>query len=159
MIRLVGALLILSASVTLGSAAAHMYRRRVWQLDAFYALISHIGAQIDGFLLPLDRIYADFHSRELEDCGFLALLREYGGERALALCRSLVLTGDELEELTKFFSGLGHHAADEELRHCAYFEKRIGAMVSQAREQLAKKGKLCRALGALFGILCTVILI
>ena len=158
--RFVGAVLIFTACTSMGISASAMYKRRAAQLEAFVLLITHIGAQIDGFLLPLDRIYANFKNRTLEGCGFLDALQKNGGVAALSECRRRMNLGDdEIGELEKFFVGLGRHAADEEARHCAYFEKRIGELAASARGQLAQKTRLCRAFGMLVGVMLAVVLL
>ena len=54
---------------------------------------------------------------------------------------------------------LGRHGAAEEARHIAYYEARIGAMAQTARSELAAKARLCRALGALAGVMIAVLLL
>ncbi len=158
--RLIGAVLIFAASSAAGLSAAAMYRLRVEQLEAFARLIVHIGAQINSFLAPLDRIFAAYDNRMLAKCGFLEALRRDGGEAALTACRRrLYITETELDELKKFFMGLGRRGADEEARHCEYYEKRMSAMASKARSELAGKIRLCRSFGMLIGIMLAVILL
>lgn len=160
MIRLLGAIMIFFACSAAGFFCSSTYRRRARQLEAFTALISHIGAEIDSFLAPLDTIYASFDNRTLEECSFMTALRENGGVVAMQICRrSLSLTDSERAELERFFSGLGHHAAGGEAKHCAYFEKRIGELADTARSEYASKGRVCRTLGMLFGIMLTLVLL
>ncbi len=160
MIRLWGALMIFAACTAAGFSASAMYARRARQLEAFTALISYVGAQINGFLAPLERIYATFENRTLEQCSFLAELRQSGGVTAMETCRrSLNLTQSERDELKAFFVGLGRHSADEESRHCAYFEKRIGELAATARAQHSSKGRVCRTLGMLFGLMLALVLL
>lgn len=152
--------MIFAACTAVGFFASAMYKRRVRQLEAFAALVAYIGAQIGGFLTPLDRIYASFENRTLDECAFLAALRQSGGVAAMEVCRrSLNLTQDERDELERFFEGLGRHSADEEARHCAYFERRIGELVAAARAEHASKGRVCRTLGMLFGLMLALLLL
>ncbi len=160
MLRLMGAVLIFAASAAGGLTAAGVYRVRVLQLEAFHALIVHIGRQIDGFLLPLNLIYAEYREPILEKCGFLTALCASGGEEAVDACRHrLFLTDSELGLLKAFFGGLGRHSAEEEARHCAYYLTSIGELAKNARGELAQKIRLCRAFGMLFGIMLAVILL
>ena len=125
MIRLMGALLIIGSSATLGFCASAMYREQAKQLEGFVMLISHISAQIDGFLSPLGEIFSLFKNKSLEKCGFLSALREMGGADALSFCRErLYLCAEEIAELEKFFTDLGHHSPEEEMRHCAYYKRK-----------------------------------
>lgn len=158
MTRLFGAVIIFFVCSTVGFSASKMYSRRVKELEAFASLISYIGAQIDGFLTPLDRIYATAKSDTLE--GFLKILRQSGGTEAVRLCsKSLHLAHGEYAELEHFFEGLGHHSADEEAKHCAYFEKRIRGYAENARKELPAKGRVCRTVGMLLGVMLALVLL
>lgn len=160
MIRLFGALLIVCASLATGFSASAMYKQQAAQLEAFLALISHICGQIDGFLSPLERIYAEFKNSTLEKCGFLPELRRCGGVGALSKCKkSLCLTHEEVEELEKFFLGLGNHGISEEIRHCKYYEGKISAFAADAKEHLGGKVKICRSFGLLVGLMISVVLL
>lgn len=160
MLSITGAVLIFAASFAGGLTAAELYRMRVLQLEAFYMLVTHIGRQIDSFLSPLDLIYAEYREPILDKCGFLKVLCTKGGETALGVCRHrLFLRDAERALLEAFFSGLGKHPAMEEGRHCVYYAERIGELAKGARGELAKKTRLCRAFGMLFGIMLAVILL
>ena len=160
MTRLFGAVIIFFACSAAGFSASKMYSRRVKQLEAFSSLISYIGQQIHGFLTPFDRIYATAKSSALEECSFLNVLRQNGGVEAMRICRkSLHLTDGECAELERFFEGLGHHGADEEAKHCAYFEKRIRNFAEAARSELPMRGRVCRTIGMLFGVMLALVLL
>ncbi len=152
--------MIFAACTAAGFSASSLYSRRVRQLEAFAELISYVGSQIEGFLTPLDRIYASFQSRTLDECGFLATLRQGGGGEAMEACsRTLNLTANERNELVRFFDGLGAHGVHEASRHCAYFEKRIGELAVAAREEYRQRGRVCRTLGMLLGLMLAIILL
>ncbi len=158
MLRLIGAALVFAACGMVGWQTAAMFRLRAEQLEAFARLISHIGAQVDIFRAPLDRIYAAWGDRVLEACGFLAALREKGGPHAMRICGArLYLSPTETAELTKFFSGLGQCGADEEMRHIAFYEKRIGEMSAATKNELVGRMKICRCLGVLAGLLLALL--
>ncbi|MBQ8249180.1 MAG: stage III sporulation protein AB, partial [Clostridia bacterium] len=153
-------MLILCACTAIGFSAAAMYRLRVEQLEGFRSLVGYIGAQIGVFLTPLERIYADFKNTRLEACGFLELLRNGDGEAAVYGCRTkLFLNDTEINEVIKFFRGLGLHDAKEEERHCAYYEKRFVELCTSAKAEAVSKVRLCRTFGFLGGLMLEVILI
>ena len=160
MIRFLGALMIFAACTAVGFSASAMYLKRVRQLEAFVQLVSYIGAQIDGFLTPLERIYASFENRTLEECSFLVALRGQGGVAAMQICRrSLNLTKNERGELLRFFEGLGQHSAYEEARYCAYYERRIEELAKAARAEYPSKSRVCRTLGVLLGLMLALVLL
>ena len=160
MIRLFGALMIFLSCSAVGLLSAEMHSRRVSELEAFAALIAYIGAQIEFFLTPLEKIYVTVKDDTLERTSFLKVLREVGGVRALAICRhSLHISQNEYAELERFFEGLGHHSAGEEAKHCTYYEKNIRALATAAREQLPSKKRVCRSVGMLFGVILALVLL
>ncbi len=157
--RLIGAVLIVFASCTVGISASALYKIRLRQLEAFHELITHIESQISGFLAPLDMIFEGYENKVLEACGFLERLRAEGGEAALEGCRGrLYLAQGELSELKRYFAALGRGAASDEAKLCRYYESRILASVERVRSELSGKVRLCQALGLLFGIMLAVIL-
>ena len=158
--RIFGAVLILASCAVSGAAVSGFFTRRAVTLEAFLGLITHVKNQINGFLYPLDSIFENYSEPTLERIGFLASLRKNGGEAAFGEYRGrLCLAENEERELEGFFRELGSHTAQDEARHCAYFEARIGELAKNARDELAKKKRMSLSLGALLGILIAVILI
>lgn len=157
---LIGAVLVFGSCAVMGMYASASYRRAVRELEAFLCLIVHIRGQIDGFLMPLHSILAEYTDPLLEKNGFLPESRENGACRALEKVRNKLYMDDRcITELENFFMGLGLHSAEEEARHCSYYEKRIGELTKNARDALPSKGRMCRAFGALAGIMLAVILL
>ncbi|MCI8387650.1 MAG: hypothetical protein HFE63_04200 [Clostridiales bacterium] len=157
MIRFVGSLLVFISCTLVGFSAAKMYRLRVMQLEAFVRLIAHIKAQIEYYRAPLDRIFDGYESELI--CEFIDGARKYGAAEAFVSCRNrMYVSESEADELEKFFAGLGMHNVGEESSHCAYFEKRLGELLSSARGEIDKRAKLCRTFGILIGFLIAILL-
>ena len=160
MLRIAGAIMVFAASSVFGISAAETYRKGALQLEAFHRLIVYTARQIDGFLAPLDRIYAEYEDSELEKCGILEALRCGMTAEAFDGCRCrLYMSDDEAAEVKAFFTEVGRYTAEEESRHLAYFEKTVGELAAKARAELPAKLKLGRAFGMLFGIMAAVILL
>lgn len=157
---LAGALLVFCSCTAIGMYAAATYRKAADELEAFHGLIVHIGAQIDGFLMPLDEIFESYTDKVLEKNGFLPMLRREGIGAAMESVKDRLYMGEAgVAELENYFSGLGRHGAEEEARHSAYYEKRIAELAKTARDVLPAKSRLCRAFGVLSGIMLAVILL
>lgn len=155
-----GAVLVFASCAAMGAYAASLYRRAVEELEAFYDLAVYIGAQIDSFLVPLDVIYGSYTDKRLERVGFLQALRENGGTEALMAVREkLYISNEAAGELERFFSGLGRHGPNDEVRYCTACTGRLAEILKAEKEALGGKVKLCRAFGALFGIMLAVILL
>lgn len=160
MLRVVGVMLVFGGSLCAGIGASQFCRRRVMQLEAFYEFASYIRRQIDGYLTPLEHIYASFDNRVLEMCGFIGEMRDKGAAEAMVRCRSCMQLKDaEAAEIYGFLKSLGRGGADEEIKRCRAFELRMGELLETARSGSAGEIRMCRAFGALVGILLTVILL
>ena len=160
MYAFIGGIMIFVSCSVVGFSAARMYRLRVGQLEAFLRLITHIRSQIDYFRAPLDSILEGYDDDILSACGFLLAARELGVSAGFESCRGrLLMTDYEADELSRFFSGLGHHSAGEESSHCAYFEKTLTDALGHEKNELSKRSKLCRTFGMLAGGLLAILLV
>ena len=160
MLRIVGALMIFLASTAIGMAAAEIWRKGTMQLEAFHRLIAHTARQVEGFLYPLDKIFAGYEDRVLEQCGFLDALRRLGPKNSVEACRSrLYISESDISVIKAFFSDVGTHTAHEETRHLAYYENKLGELASKSRSELQSKLRLSRGFGMLIGIMMAVILL
>lgn len=160
MISVLGVFCVFASCTAIGAYAASVYKRAAEELDAFYCLVVYIGSQIDGLLMPLDRIYASYNDKRLEENGFLEALRRQGGTAALRETRHKLYMCDEaVAELEEFFEGLGQHSPYDEVRRCVASSERLSELLKAERGALGSKMKLCRAFGALCGILLAVILL
>ena len=160
MYLLIGAALVFFSAAYVGMAAASLHCLRVKQLEAFCSLIAHIGAQIDGFLTPLDEIFRTYNDPLLVKLGFLGSVGDAGYMEAFEKCGSRIyLKSSETAVLRSFFDGLGHTSAASEVKHCLLFEKKLSEIAGKARSELAQKMKICRVLGIIIGIMLVVILL
>jgi len=158
--HIIGAVIIVAVCGYVGASLAGMCRIHTEQLEAFRVLIGHIGSRIDGFLSPLDEIFRSYCDKTLEHIGFFDAVAKYGCASALSHCRSrLYLSDNEYRELEAFFGGLGHGFAEEEIKHCRYYESRFSVISEKAGSELAKRSRLYRMLGLLSGVMIAVILL
>lgn len=160
MTKIVGFAMIIISCAMWGMNTAAFFKTRAASLEAICELIKHIGAEIDGFLTPLDSIYATFRHPLLENCGFLDALKTQGGETALEICgRRLCLCTQEYEQLKRFFHELGRHEAGSEAKHCAYYEAKLRELAKSAHDELRAKTRMSLSFGVLAGIMLSVILL
>ncbi len=156
----IGGGLVMLATAYMGFSAASFYKRRLVSIEAFLSLIIHIEAQIDGYLTPVNEILAAYNDKRFSDTDFCGIASSEGGAVAVRrLAGRLCLYPSELSELCTFFEGLGKGTADEEIRHCGYFEKRFSKLSQDAASELRGKVKLFRGLGILGGIMTVIILL
>ncbi len=160
MLRIVGALMIFFASTAIGITVAEIWRKGTVQLEAFHRLVVHTARQIEGFLYPLDKIFAEYEDKVLEQCGFLDALRHHGPDNSMEACKGrLYISEADISVIKAFFSEVGRHTAHEEARLLAYYEKKLGELASKSRSELQSRVRLSRGFGMLIGIMMAVILL
>ncbi len=143
-LRLIGAVLLLSAAVYLGAALSQCARQRVRELEAFCRFLSEIRDAIAGMQLPLDEIFAEKHTGVLSDNGFFAMLRAAAAEGAdaplaqtIAKCAGegrLALSDEDLTCLRTFAAGLGQGDCQTEIRRCEYCLSRLEKRYAEAEK-------------------------
>ena len=160
MTKLIGAAFIILPSVLLGAYAWGFFTYRAQNLEALLDLVTHIETEINGYLSPLDTIYARFKCNLLERSGFTSCLAEKGGIAAIdEYAAKLCLTDEEKMLLLQFFESLGSHGAVAEAKHCAYYKTKLSELSSVAKSEARTKKRLCLSLFTLLGIMLSVILI
>ena len=146
-ISTVGALILLLSGFYTVMLLSRVQRGRQKRLECFLSLVRFIENEISCYMTPLDEIYRRFEGKELEDCGFLAVLREKGMKQALTECKSALCFSEEEERLlTEFASELGRSSREEQLRFCEYCRRMLEGYVTGGREDLPKRLRLCRCL-------------
>ena len=156
----VGALIILFLTFYVGFLFSRMQRGRQRRLECFLQLIRFMESEISCYQTPLDDIYRRFEGESLEECGFLAVLREKGMIAALAECRhKLCFSDEEYRLLTEFSGELGKSYREEQLRFCEYYRRMLENYCAEGREELPGRLKLCRSLTVTGGLLLVILFI
>lgn len=159
-VKLAGALLIFATSLYLSAQIGLLAQRRMRQTEAFLALLRYIKAQVACFKTPVAEIYQSFQNRVLEECGFLAALRERGLGEALDTCEgALFLSEAEFELLHAFADELGRGFQEEQLDSCDYHIGALEAHYAKQKEELPKRCKIYRTLVLTAGIMLIILLI
>ena len=140
-----GGLILLAASVGYGQARIAEEKRRRGELEALIALVSVIRGEIGALSRPLSDIWASFSSPALEKNGFLPALRRDGFVRALAAA-DWRLTEDERAPLLPFAASLGKTYREEQVALCRRTEEKLGAVLSALEKNGAEREKLWRTL-------------
>ena len=123
-------------------------------------LVRHIRGQICCYRTPIYKIYASFSHKELEECGFLSVLRERGFLAALNECASaLYVEGQELSALRAFGTELGKSQTSEELRLCDYTAAELERAVARRREEAPKRTRVLQTLSISGGLMLVILLL
>ncbi|MBR4204160.1 MAG: stage III sporulation protein AB [Clostridia bacterium] len=147
----IGALLLLAASVGYGFSMIGEEKRKIRELRALVRLVRHIRESIDGLRRPLPQIFAAFSDPALAENGFLPLLRERGFEAA-ARETPWRQTEEVKRLLSDFGSSLGRGFADEELALCRYTEAKLSEALAALEKAAPDREKLWRSIPALLAL-------
>ena len=160
MIRLLGAVLTITASLGVGVLYSLLLKKEYRVALGFVSLFRLIRARIECFEEPLHEIYGDFDDDALTSCGFTDALRESGFVPALARCRaSLGLSEAMFSLLSEAGNGLGKSSTPEQIRHCDRYIALLEDEAAKMQSELPKRRKAAGALSSALGIMTAIALI
>lgn len=118
----------------------------------------------------MSEIYKSFGCRELENCGFLSLLRETAddgeSDDKTAFCQVLELTRKQIpmsdslySAVYEFGASLGRCVAEDQIRRCDAVIECIEAECKKKREELPKRAKLQTTLSLSTGMMLVILLL
>lgn len=145
--RLLGAGLILAASVLLAAALSRSETVRVRQYEGMLRLLRAIREEIACFRTPTAAIYARFENDALAAAGFLPVLRERGFSAALtAAGERLLFDAEDARTLSAFAAGLGQHYPAEEIALCDRTIAELSASYDRKRREAPGRARAARSL-------------
>lgn len=146
----IGALALLAAAVVWGFGRIRSERRTTEQIAEMCALVGFIRDNVVHFNRPLPDIYADYYSRLLDDCGFIAVLRSRGLPDAL---ECLSIADDEIaRQLRSFAERIGTGYTDETTELCEYTLARIEPALEKRRGAAHDRERLYRTMPILLAL-------
>ena len=156
-----GIILLLTGSLYLCFSFSQFERKRLRQCEGFLLLLRHIRAQISCFRMPIGRIYASFSTEELEQCGFLSLLRDTEDlEKALLGAKGNIwISEEEISLLKAFGRELGEGYAEEQIAVCDYYIGELEKAYGERRNGLPQQTKLYRSLFITGGLMLAIMLL
>ncbi len=166
--KLVGALICLAVSVSLGFAAGKRERARTSECEAFLAFFAYVQNQISYFFAPTKRIYRDFQNDVLERVGFLAALRAHEEdeiyfdvwEKALADSGGeLHLSGAQMEIVKEFGAHVGKSNGELQMKHLAYYAEALSGETEKQKSEMKKNIKIYRTLGFAVGMTVMILVL
>ncbi len=149
MIKILGSILILSASIFACYTYEKHEKRSLDSLKELCSFIKHIKSKIEYFSMPLDRIYMSYE----EKSPLISSIIENGFESVKAYFNKT-----ELNILLPFFSSIGNGFKKEEVCLCDYTICELEKIIESKSTEYPNKIKAFRAI-ALFCGFCMVILL
>ncbi len=147
--KILGAAMVMTASLTLGLAARRRLADRVRELDGLRWELGRLRARMAGCAMSLEDCFA-----QSELFAPAAEGLRLGETAAEALARCAI----ETQGLALFASGLEAETLEGQLRNLDLFAETVAASAASAKEELDKKGRLYLGLGALSGAAVCVVL-
>lgn len=171
-IRLLGAVLVVTAATGFGLWKAGTYKQRAKQLQQLLTSLEMLATEISYAATPLPDALRRIGLQVGGKIGHL--LTETGiaihkgdGQTAgqifhstlLKLNASLQLTSEDQEIIIAFAHTLGNSDRSEQVKHIGLAVTRLSAAAATAREEQSRLGKMWKYLGALTGLAVVIILL
>ncbi len=150
MLKLLGAVMVMTGAFALGFQARRSLADRVSELELLLWETGRLRARIGGCGLSLEDCFAE--------SGLFAPAAE-GLRAGLTPGEAVLSCGIKAEGLSLFAQGLEAETVEGQLQNIDVFSRRLEVELAAAREDLAKKGRLYMGLGALGGAAVCVILV
>lgn len=173
MIRLVGTVFLLTASVAAGSFAAENLKMRLKALKQLRIMLEALRLMIRYEALEVSEIVRRLsENSELSQLSFIAYLQKYSAkcfdsgemtfeelwEKAVSE-NSGELSAEDISVISRTGRILGSCDSDGQLCALTGLCDETDRLINEAREQYIAKGKLYRALGAVAGAFIAIMLV
>lgn len=173
MIRLVGTILLLTASVAAGSFAAEGLKTRVKALKQVRIMLESLRLMIRYEALEVSEIVRRLsENSELSRLNFITYLNKYSAEcfdkgeltfdelwKKAVSENSDGLSAEDISVISRTGRVLGSCDSDGQLCALTGLCDETDRLINEAREQYLAKGKLYRALGAVAGAFIAIMLV
>lgn len=155
MIKILGALLILSVGVFSAFVSVQYEKKRLSVVDGWIDLILYIRGQIDCYLMPLDDILSGGDRALFEAC----MSPENAADLPAILDASQIyLDGDAKRTLESFVREIGAGYREEQLKRCDYFIASLRVQRERIAKELPLRTRLCATLCVCIALATAILL-
>lgn len=143
MLKLLGAMLILSVGIVSALISVQYEKRRLTVVDGWIDLILYIRGQIDCYLMPIDDILSGGDRALFEAC-----MSPTNAADLPAILKSsqIYLDGDAKRILESFVRQIGAGYREEQLKRCDFFVSSLRTQRERIATQLPMRVRLCATL-------------
>jgi len=171
MLNLIGAVLVIGATATIGMASLWRLGARVRVLSALLATLETMKSEICDRMTPLPELVEKLSEEaqppvDLFFCKLRQTMEEIGIRSFYFLWKAAILASPELElrdpeqeMLIALGQSLGRYDAAEQRNAFTYTQRRLESCLRYAEEERAKQGKVHAALGITVGMFMVIILL
>ena len=144
--RVIGALILLCASLFVGRAYEKHLDGRLGEAREVLRLLLHIREKISSFLCPQGELMSDFKSEILESVGFIGKIRDGKGLYDAFRDTNFSFSEDIIEILRSYFSEFGKRYKSDELARLDSAVRSLEGYVKSEEEKLPKDVKIAKIL-------------
>ena len=143
MLKLLGALLILSVGVFSAFISVQYEKKRLSVVDGWIDLILYIRGQIDCYLMPLENILSEGDRALFEACMSPSNAADLP---AILNASEIYLDGDAKRTLDSFVREIGAGYREEQLKRCDFFIASLRVQREKIAAALPLRIRLCATL-------------
>lgn len=158
MMKIIGAVFLLSSAVWYGYLKIRDERRKIAELEELCDLALYIRENIVHYMKPLPEIFASYSGGVLEKNGFLDDCRKFG-IRVAWENSSLSLPENCNRAMCDFANSIGSGYRDDEINLCNFTLEQLCKAMQTMREEIAGKEKMYRTIPPLLALSVMLIFI
>ena len=143
MLKLLGALLVLSVGVFQAFVSVQYEKKRLTVVDGWIDLILYIRGQIDCYLMPLDDILSNGDRALFEACMSPSNAADLP---AILEASGIYLDGEAKHTLESFVREIGTGYRDEQIKRCDFFISSLRVQREKIAAALPIRTRLCATL-------------
>jgi hypothetical protein len=143
MLKLLGALLILSVGIFSAFVSVQYEKKRLTVVDGWIDLILYIRGQIDCYLLPIGDILSGGDRALFEACMSPSNAADLP---AILEASGIYLDGDSKHTLESFIREIGTGYREEQLKRCDFFINSLRTQRERIATALPMRVRLCATL-------------
>lgn len=143
MLKLLGALLVLSVGVFSAFVSVQYEKKRLTVVDGWIDLILYIRGQIDCYLMPLDDILSNGDRALFEACMSPSNAADLP---AILEASGIYLDGEAKHTLESFVREIGTGYRDEQIKRCDFFISSLRVQREKIAAALPMRTRLCATL-------------
>lgn len=171
MLKLVGLGVIVVSGIVTGQLLSLQLEARLRDLESIAAALRALATEIEYARKPLPEAWRELAERYGAAAGvlFAEAGQLFGADEtptagsawsmAVRQCSDqLAISGEDGRILLALGPVLGTSSGADQVRHLRLVDERLAEQIGRAREDSRRRGRLCRSLGVLGGILAAVML-
>ena len=155
MLKILGALLILSVGVFAAFISVQYEKKRLTVVDGWIDLILYIRGQIDCYLLPIGDILLGGDRALFEACMSPSNAADLP---AILDASGIYLDGDGKRIIESFVREIGSGYREEQLKRCDYFVSSLRSQREKIAATLPLRTRLCATLCICIALATTILL-